>query len=639
MKTILLSVGLLLVTLSISAQQVAKSLTYNGLFVGFYEYKPTSYGWSSTRKYPLMIFLHGVGERGNGTTDLYKVAFNGPPYNIAGGSKMAFTVNGVKDTFLVLSPQLSLTYTGWINTYTDAMYNYAISNLQVDPNRVYLTGLSAGGGGVWDYVTSDPTNAPKFAAIVVSCGVAPGNMNGICYMNQANLPVWAFHAMDDPTVPVGYTQTIIDKMDNSCTPSPDPMPLAKYYPSGGHGIWGWVYDETHVYQNPNVYEWMLMHTRASAPVDVAPVSKAGNDTIIVLPSNTASLNGGASYDGDGTIAEYQWTKVSGPDNYTITSPANSATTVTGMVTGTYQFVLRTLDYYGKAGYDTMTVDIKPGIGANIPPVANAGNDFSTTNNYAYLSGGGSYDPDGTIIAYNWKQITGPALTLVNAQTSFPTAQSIVGGVYKFQLTVYDNMGASASNFVTMTNPTGILPVEYLYVKATKISGKNTVQWATDKEINTDHFDVQRSEDGIVFTSVGSVKAAGSSTSTQEYTFTDNQYLKTKYLYRLLQVDKDGTIKFSKIVSVADNSDKGGATIYPNPVRESLNVAVNNTEKGNGVINVYSVDGKLIQHQTFYKSTTDYYTSINAQSFKAGIYLVEVSVGDKYKTVERMVKTN
>jgi hypothetical protein len=587
----------------------------------------------------LIIFLHGVGERGNGTTDLYKVASNGIPKNIAGGSKMAFTVNGVKDTFMVLSPQLSLTYTGWINGYTDAMYNYAINNLQVDPNRVYLTGLSAGGGGTWDYLTSDPANAQKFAAVVVSCGVAPYNTNGICYMNQAHLPVWAFHALDDGTVPVGYTQSIIAKMNTGCTPAPDPVPLAKYFPSGGHSIWGWVYDETHTYQNPNVYEWMLMHTRNVAPVNVAPVAKAGNDTIISLPSNKASLNAGYSYDSDGPIAEYQWTKISGPDNFTITTPAGIATTVTGMVTGTYSFQLRVLDYYGKAAYDTMTVTIMPGVGKNIPPVSVPGNNVTTTNNYAYLSGAGSYDPDGYIIAYDWKQVQGPAATILSAQDRFPTIQNITGGVYKFQLTVYDNMGAATSNFMTITNPNSVLLVDYLYIKATKIGGKNTVQWATGSETNSDYFEVQRSEDGATFTSIGTVKAAGNSTATKEYTFTDGQYSNTKYLYRLLQVDKDGQLKISKIVSVADNTGKGGATIFPNPVKESLNIAINSTEKGNGVINLYGVDGKLIQRQTFYKSQTDYYTSINAQSLKAGIYLVEVSVGEKYKTVERMVKTN
>src|SRR4030095_1291600 len=157
---------LLLLTSSSFAQQVARSLTAsNGVFIGFYEYKPVDYNANPTTQYPLIIFLHGIGERGDGTTQLPFVLANAIPKYINAGNPMRFYVNGQWQTFLVLTPQLSTAYGSWQNFYVDEMLKYATQNLRVDPNRIYLTGLSLGGGGTWKYATESVTNASKFAAI------------------------------------------------------------------------------------------------------------------------------------------------------------------------------------------------------------------------------------------------------------------------------------------------------------------------------------------------------------------------------------------------------------------------------------------------------------------------------------------
>src|ERR1700754_482709 len=102
------------------AQQIARSLTAsNGQFIGFYEYKPTDYSANPTTKYPLIIFMHGIGERGNGTTQLSRVAGNAIPKYINAGHKMRFFWNGKWETFLVLSPQLSDQLGSWQPWYVE----------------------------------------------------------------------------------------------------------------------------------------------------------------------------------------------------------------------------------------------------------------------------------------------------------------------------------------------------------------------------------------------------------------------------------------------------------------------------------------------------------------------------------------
>src|ERR1700674_3537328 len=110
MKKLLFGLGLLVPYL-LSAQQVARSLTAaNSELIGFYEFKPSDYNSNPTAKFPLIIALHGIGERGDGTTTLSNVLNVGIPHYINMGATMRFTVNGQTQSFLVLSPQLSYNY-------------------------------------------------------------------------------------------------------------------------------------------------------------------------------------------------------------------------------------------------------------------------------------------------------------------------------------------------------------------------------------------------------------------------------------------------------------------------------------------------------------------------------------------------
>jgi predicted esterase len=467
MKNILLIAGALILCVFANAQQVAKSITAtNGTQIGFLEYKPADY--SKKTKYPLIIFLHGIGERGNGTSDLQNVTANAIPRLISAGNTMTFTNpnTGVQETFLVLSPQLDKQYGSWQNFYTDEMIKYAKSNLSIDNNRIFLCGISLGGGGVWKYATESLQNANQFAGIIPCSGTGEGT--NFCNLNQAKTAVWAFHAMDDGTVGVGNTQYAQIKIAQ-CSPA-----LAAkftYYPYGGHGIWDWAFDPGHGIQNPNVYEWMLGLSRNGDNNDnqgnnaqnkptvpnpnVAPVANAGGDQAITLPVNSVTLNGTGSKDSDGSITTYSWTKVSGPASGTIASPSAATTKVTGLTVGTYVFQLTVTDDGGATASDNVTVSVNAAVVVNQPPTANAGTAQAITlpTNSVTLDGGGSKDNDGTITTYAWTKVSGPAATIASPSAASTQVTGLVQGAYVFQLTVTDNSGATASGTVAVTvNP-------------------------------------------------------------------------------------------------------------------------------------------------------------------------------------------
>lgn len=454
MKKLLFGLGLLMPFL-LSAQQVARSLTAsNGTFIGFYEYKPPTYSASSSAKSPMIIFLHGIGERGDGSSTLSSVLNVGIPRNIHYGlTNMVFNYNGSQQGFVVLSPQLSYNYGNWQPFYIQEMIKYAKNNLNVDTNRIYLTGLSLGGGGVWNYASSSAGAAKGLAAIAPICGTC--DWSGLNNIAQQALPVWAFHAMDDGVVGVGCTQAALSGI-NSYNPSV--APIATYYPTGNHWIWDQVYDPA----NPQLYLWFLSKSRgSSAPPpppsggNVAPVANAGNAQTITLPTNSVNLSGSGSYDQDGTITNYTWSQVSGPGTASFVNPNASNTSVGGLIAGSYVFKLTVTDNGGLTNSSNVTITVnQQAAPANQPPVAvaSANQTITLPTNSVFLLGSGSYDPGGGYITnYTWTQQSGPntATTTVVSNTNLDV-KNLVAGTYVFKLTVTDNQGATGSTTTQVT---------------------------------------------------------------------------------------------------------------------------------------------------------------------------------------------
>ncbi|UAY52775.1 T9SS type A sorting domain-containing protein [Ferruginibacter albus] len=248
---------------------------------GYYEYLPTGYS-TSGRAYPLLIFMHGLGELGDGSpSQLPYVLRNGPPMQINNGTfPESFTVNGQVFRFIVLSPQ----FTQWPTPVTlDSFINYAMGHYRVDVTRIYLTGLSMGGGAVWDYAGNSVATASRLAAIVPISGASWPDVTHANNIAKGNIAVWATHNSGDPTVPVSYTEDYVSEINSA--PSP-PNPLAKMtiFNQNYHDAWTQTYDLNYRENGLNVYEWMLQFKRGNTIV--LPVTGL---SIILEPSNNGVM--------------------------------------------------------------------------------------------------------------------------------------------------------------------------------------------------------------------------------------------------------------------------------------------------------------------------------------------------------------
>ncbi|HMK24580.1 MAG TPA: PKD domain-containing protein [Chitinophagaceae bacterium] len=189
------------------------------------------------------------------------------------------------------------------------------------------------------------------------------------------------------------------------------------------------------------------------PVKRTPIARAGADQIVNLPTDSTKLDGSTSYDPDGTISSFHWTKVSGPASLLISNNSAAKTPVKNLVVGVYLFELAIIDNDGFSARDTVQVMVKDPSQANRPPVANAGPDqiINPPSNSTILNGSNSTDPDNNISSYKWTKISGPSsFTLVNANVVQTQVSGLDLGVYQFELKVTDAGGLSSKDTMKVT---------------------------------------------------------------------------------------------------------------------------------------------------------------------------------------------
>lgn len=206
--------------------KAVKTYSYNYL-----KYLPKNY--DSKTKFPLLLFLHGAGERG---TNLEKVAVHGPPKLIKQGRQFPF---------IVISPQCPKE-SRWDPNALNAMLDQIIESHAVDESRIYCTGLSMGGFGTWALGGSHPN---RFAAFAPICG---GGVDRTAFdsFEMAKKPVWVFHGDADSVVPLEESKRMVRALKRR-----GGKPKFTIYKGVNHDSW------TETYNNPKLYEWFLSHKK------------------------------------------------------------------------------------------------------------------------------------------------------------------------------------------------------------------------------------------------------------------------------------------------------------------------------------------------------------------------------------------
>lgn len=236
-------------------RSVTKTLRYQYLL-----HLPKGYEAGGARTWPLLVFLHGSGERGS---DPWLVAKHGPPKLLLHQSpapadetaetrtRREVATRRLATEFIVVSPQCPAG-AGWDDEAVLALVDEVSARHRVDATRIYLTGLSLGGFGTWSLGMKF---APRFAAIAPICG--GGNRIDVLRGSREHkaaflsLGVWAFHGARDTTVPPEESELMVRALQKAGVKDV----RLTVYPEARHDSW------SETYANPELYAWLLGHRR------------------------------------------------------------------------------------------------------------------------------------------------------------------------------------------------------------------------------------------------------------------------------------------------------------------------------------------------------------------------------------------
>ena len=196
--------------------------------LSYYLYYPENYESAPEKKFPILLFLHGGGESGD---SLVAIKRNGPPKMI---------VDGKQFPFLILAPQNPYQKKWWNTRAVNQLLDSIVANNRIDKKRIYLTGLSRGGGAAWEMAVQYPE---KFAAMAVVCGMTP--VPYAAWINK-KMPIWVFHGEEDKSISITESETMVNRLIGMGYD----VKFTKY-PGVGHNSW------VKAYSTEALYEWFM----------------------------------------------------------------------------------------------------------------------------------------------------------------------------------------------------------------------------------------------------------------------------------------------------------------------------------------------------------------------------------------------
>jgi len=219
---------------------------------GYYVYQPSTYEEDGP-EFPLLIFLHGWSPN-LGSEPLDRVLLGGPPRLIEAGDWQP------SYPMVVVSPQLTAAY--WRPDLIHEFIEYLIETYQINVSRIYLTGLSLGGGGCWYYV-GETDDHYATAIVPISASGAPHLID-----NLSQVPSWAFHGAQDRTVEAYENFGSVPLVEAINNTNPLVPARVTVYPNSAHNAWtityngvGTRHEQWHDVFDVDLYDWMLSYKK------------------------------------------------------------------------------------------------------------------------------------------------------------------------------------------------------------------------------------------------------------------------------------------------------------------------------------------------------------------------------------------
>jgi hypothetical protein len=201
----------------------------------------------------------------------------------------------------------------------------------------------------------------------------------------------------------------------------------------------------------------------------------------------------------------------------------------------------------------------------------------------------------------------------------------------------DALSRAANRFsIVVQPPVQVLPVSFSAVRAYAKANTVVVEWRVAGEADVQGYEIEKSTNGINFTKAGELKASGA----VNYRFNDAMPFEGNSYYRIKSVDQSGKATYSRIlpVTIEDNSNAGGLSVYPNPITgKSFQVQLSNKAAGSYILELVSRSGQHLFTQSInYKGGTATFNVQLKNALVSGLYIIRVTVADGTATITKII---
>ncbi|MBO9684317.1 MAG: T9SS type A sorting domain-containing protein [Flavisolibacter sp.] len=580
-------------------------------------YKPANF--STSQKYPLVIFFHGMGEAGTNINALYNT---GLPKVLKNGYKPSFD-------FIMVAPQA--TSYSLDPKYLQQVLDDAIARFpNIDQSRIYITGLSAGGWAAYGSQLNVDTNlAKKIAAIVVMSGATQdANKTNIGWWKTSKTPLWAVVG----NVDVSYrdqNQDMVNKI-NALVPGLASITIRE---GVGHGGWDDVYSGLVKTANgKTMWDWMYQFTRTTsgsasqlAPTNTPPTVNAGTDRTITLPVSSVQLSATAS-DAEGAIASYSWSKVNGPSQFSFSSTSIASPTVSNLIQGTYTFRLTVTDNQGATAYDDVNITVNAAAATSSPAKYIKVNVYGGSNAYTDAQWN-NWNVASSLSSGTFKYSDGTS-SAVSATLSQQSGVADNGPSYTATMTpgeVIRYASYSTSNRTLTISGLDNSKTYNLELYASRSgASNNTTRFtigSTSVDIKTDDNTSTKAAFTSLVPSNGQITISLSKLNTYNYI---NGWMLTE--------NASGTVSATSKSAEEMTVLSTEFNVYPNPVEDRFVLQLNNSNTGKMKVQVIDISGVTQKEFNLSKNQTGaLQTYLSIGDLKAGVYIIRVQIGEWIET--------